>query len=172
MRLSKKLCFIILAALLALCSAAPVFALTSGSSTINAVTSTEIVAVSVNTATINYGVVTSSSTSSPQSVTVTNSGNVTESFEVSGDSAYCEDEWGDVINTWTLAGTIGPDAYKHEWSLTSVGGYSALTTSYAQFATGKAAGAAQALWLKLTAPSSTSSLGVYVAPVYVRATAP
>lgn len=87
-----------------------------------------------------------------QQLTVTNNGGVTADFSIKSSDAAREGG-----TTWTLVtATPGHNEFKHEFSTTSGGTWTALTTGYQSLATGIAPAATQVFDLQITMPSSTT----------------
>lgn len=95
---------------------------------------------------------------------LTNDGSATENFNIKGqNSPECP---------WTLAGTIGTDQYKHEFSTNGGSTYTALTTAYQTLATGIASTGTKNVDLKITAPSSSACSTQQTVDVTIEAVAP
>ena len=81
--------------------------------------------------------------------TVTNDGNIAETFNIKGQNSA----------NWTLAGTVGSDQYKHEFKNATCSTFSAgtaLTTSYQALATNVAASGTTNLNLQITTPNPST----------------
>lgn len=142
------------------------------SATVAATVTPQNISVSVSDGTIAYGtldVSTSKSTIASQlndTQTVTNSGNVSESFTIKGQNSA----------NWTLAGTAGANQYVHKFCIASCSSpptnFTALTTSYQTLASGIVASGTQTFDLQLTTPSSTTAFTAQSVDITVLATAP
>lgn len=70
--------------------------------------------------------------------------------------------------TWTLAGAIGSDTYVHEFGAgADPGSWTALTTSNDSLTTGVSPNGSYVFGLRITAPSSSTIVEEYSAPVTV-----
>lgn len=105
--------------------------------------------------------------------TATNNGNVAETFNITSTNATGG-------TGWTLAGTIGADAFKHSFCNTGTGTpdpcdatptWTAMTTSYSTLGTNIAAAGTSKFDLKLDTPSSTSDYTAKTITVTVQAIA-
>lgn len=137
--------------------------------TVTATVTLQNISVSItNNATFAYGTLAASSTKSTvelsSTITATNNGNIAEKFNISGaNTTGC---------VWTLAGTIGADQYKHEFSTTGTFPGTALTGSYQQLAASVASSGTQNFDLRISVPSSSSCYTEATAVVTVQATTP
>lgn len=129
--------------------------LAGNTATVNATVTVQNVSLSVSPGSVNYGILpsnTSKSTCSSElnrAQTVTNDGNVTETFNIQGQNS----------GNWTLGATAGTDQYVHEFATstcTTWPGGTALTTSYQTMATGIAPNGTATLNLRITTPISSS----------------
>lgn len=143
-------------------SATQVFAATTG--TVAATVTPQNISVSVTDGTVSYGTVDVSSSKDTtsggvnDSQTATNDGNVAEDFNIKSTDATGG-------TTWTLAGTIGANQYKHSFCTSGSGSpdpcdtsptWSAMTTSYAALTTNISASGTKLFDLKLDTPSSVA----------------
>ncbi len=125
--------------------------------TVTATVTVQNVSLNVSDGEIEYGTLNLDGTEDTttnglsDSQTVTNDGNVTETFNIQGQNS----------SPWTLSATAGADDYVHEFCTTDCDAdptWTALTTSDQELATGIAAsGGTQVFDLKITMPSSSTS---------------
>jgi len=92
--------------------------------------------------------------------TVTNTGSVAEDFNIKGTDS----------TDWTLAGSIGSEEYKHEFSTSTGSSWDALTLDYQALDTDVASAATTSLDLQITVPSATTHFTVQSLDVTVQAT--
>ena len=136
---------------------------------VTATVTPQIVAVSVSTENIDYGVLNISETSDPSVVIIaTNEGNVTEKFEIYGSDSTSAD--------WTLSDTaVGEDIFMHEFATDddSYASYTALDSSaYATLDESVSTSSGTQLFkLQLKMPSSTSTTDTQSTIVTIVATA-
>ncbi len=92
--------------------------------------------------------------------TVTNTGSVAEDFNIKG------------VDTtdWALAGSIGSEEYKHEFSTSTGSSWDALTTDYQALDVDVASAATTNLDLQITVPSATTHFTEQSPNVTVQAT--
>ena len=120
--------------------------------TLTATVTPQVIAVSVDIESVDYGVLNVSETSDPSTViTATNDGNVTEKFEIKGSNS----------TDWTLSNTaVGEDQFMHEFATDddSYVAYTALhNTDYATLdASVSTPTGTQLFKLQLKMPSSTT----------------
>ena len=99
------------------------------------------------------------------SQTATNTGNVTEDFNISGSDS----------TNWTLAGTAGENTYTHKFcnngTCDASPNWTALTTGYQTLATGVGTSATQELDLQIGTPTSTTFYTEQTVNVTVQAVA-
>lgn len=140
-------------------------ALAGDEGSVTATVTTQNVSVSVTDGTVTYGTVSLSSSKSTVDLsdtqTATNNGNVTEDFNIKGQNSAA----------WTLAGSIGANQYKHEFSLTGSFPGTALTANYQELTTDIAASGNDTFDLKLSTPSSSASYTEQTVSVTVQAVA-
>jgi len=145
---------------------------------VTATVTVQNISVSVSDGAIAYGTLaasTSEDTTSSglnDSQTVTNEGNVTETFNIKGSNS----------TNWTLAATTGvTDEYVHKFCTAGDGTgvpdpcdsgpvYTALTTTYQTLATSVAAAGTQLLDLQITTPSVSTNFDQQSVNVTVQAT--
>jgi len=128
--------------------------LASDTATVSATVTVQKVSVSVAPGTVAYGILplnTSTSTCDLSPVgtqTVTNDGNVAETFNIMGSNS----------TDWTLGATPGSEVYVHKFSTSSCPWTSgiALTTNYQTLATNVAPNATTTLNLQVTTPTATT----------------
>lgn len=128
------------------------------------------VACSVSDKAVAYATLTTSDTANTavgdldDSQTITNDGNVNSDFDLKGaDTA-----------AWTLAATIGSEQFKHDYCTSDCDGtptWVALTTTYAQIATGVAGSGTQIFDLQMNTPSSTATFTEQTATVWAQCSA-
>ncbi|OGH13360.1 MAG: hypothetical protein A2860_02525 [Candidatus Levybacteria bacterium RIFCSPHIGHO2_01_FULL_37_33] len=132
-----------------------VSAYSPGQITINAA---PVVSVSVNDGTVTYGTMMAGASKTTidltDTQTLTNDGNVLETFNIKGQNTACP---------WTLAATAGTDQYTHEFcKKTDVScaspptNYTALTTAYQTLYTSVAAAGTKQLDLRITVPTTST----------------
>ena len=130
--------------------------------TVAATVMVRLLSVSVTDGQVAYGTMEQNTTKSTiptgldDQQTVTNSGNDTENFNIKGLNS----------TNWTLGATAGSDIYVHQFCNGSGAtggpcaspptGYTALTTSYATFATGIAVNATTTLNLQINTPNPST----------------
>lgn len=132
--------------------------------TVAATVTPQNISVSVTDGSVSYGTLALSSSQDTTSgglndtQTATNDGNVAEDFNIKSTDATGG-------TTWTLAGTIGANQYKHSFCTSGSGSpdpcdagptWSAMTTSYAALGTNIAASGTNKFDLKLDTPSSVA----------------
>ena len=118
--------------------------------------------------TFDYGTLQSSGSTNTvtlsKTITATNNGNIAEKLNISGaNTTGC---------VWTLAGAIGANQYKHEFSTNGGGAWTALTASYQQLAASVSSSGTQDFDLQITVPASTSCYTQATAVVTVQAITP
>jgi len=128
----------------------------ANTATVNATVTVQKVSVSVAPGTVAYGILplnTSTSTCDLSPVgtqTVTNDGNVAETFNIMGSNS----------TNWTLGASPGNEIYVHKFSSSTCSvnwtGAPALTTNYQTLATNVSASSTIPLNLQVTTPTSTS----------------
>ncbi len=164
MHISKKLLYSSVGALSlwGLVVAQPVGA--ASTSTVAATVTPQNISVAVTDGTIAYGTLDLSTTQATTSgglndtQVATNDGNVAEDFNIKSSDATGG-------TTWTLAGSIGSNQYKHSFCTAGSGSpdpcdtgptYTAMTTSYQSLGTNIAGSGTKRFDTKLDVPSSTS----------------
>jgi len=149
----RILALVVALALVALVVPAAVFAADTG--TVTCTVTATLVSVTVTDGNIAYGAlalganITTIALTDTQ--TATNSGTVAENFTIKSSNATRIGG-----TNWTLAGTIGSNQYKHEFSINSGSSWTAMTTSYQTLKTNVAASGNQTFDLQITMPSSTT----------------
>lgn len=157
-----KIIFVSFLVLAPVLSAGRVLAASTG--TVAATVTPQNISVTVSDGAVAYGTLDLSSSKDTTSdgtndtQTATNDGNVAEDFNIRSTDATGG-------TTWTLAGSIGANQYKHSFC-TSGGGspdpcdatptWTAMTTSYASLDTNVAAAGTNKFDLKIDTPSSSS----------------
>lgn len=140
----------------------------ASTATVTATVTVQNVSVSVGDGSVAYGTLSTSTSKDTtsggvdDSQTATNDGNITEVINIRGADT----------STWTLAGSVGTDQYKHEFCKTTCDSsptWTALTTSYQTLSSSVAAAGTQVFDLKITTPSSSSSFTQQSASVTVQA---
>src|SRR3990167_1637904 len=130
----------------------------SSTDTVAATVTPQNISVSVTDGTVAYGTVDLSSSEDTaagglnDSQTASNDGNITEDLNITSTDATGG-------TTWSLAGTIGANQYKHSFCTTDCDGsptWTALTTSYQALGTSISASGTKVFDLKIDTPSSSS----------------
>jgi hypothetical protein len=149
----------------------PVFALDQDQEPIAVTVTPKLVAISVSPTTVSYGTVSLGvgKTAPSDSITVTNSGNVAEDFDIEGDNASTAG------GMWSLvsgSGSPGANQFKHSFNLgpSYDDPFTALTSGFSNFVDDVAASGTQDFKLKIEMPSSTSVYGQYTTKVELLAT--
>lgn len=137
-------------------------------SAVTATVTPKNISVSVAPSSVGYGTVALSAinvtpTGNP-TVTATNNGNVTETFNIKGANAT------EGANTWTLAGVAGASQYVHRFSDATFVTYTAMTTAYQALQVGVVATGTRNFKLNMDTPTSTPSFAQYSTSVTVQAT--
>lgn len=133
---------------------------------VGATVTVQNISVAVTDGTITYGTMAVNTTKSTLASdlndlqTATNNGNVTETFNIKGQNSA----------NWTLGATAGANQYVHKFSKDSGTTWTALTTSYATLATGKAVSGTQTFDLQITTPTSSTNYDSQSVDVTVQAT--
>jgi hypothetical protein len=132
--------------------------------TVAATVTPQNISVTVADGSVAYGTLAVSSNASTiasglnDTQTATNNGNVAEDFNITSTDATGG-------NTWTLAGTIGADQYKHSYCNTGSGSpdpcdtgatWNAMSTGYTQIANSVSAAGTSKFDLKIDTPSTVS----------------
>lgn len=129
--------------------------------------STGIVSVSVSNGVVSYGFIAPGSSKNTTSAdlnntqTVTNNGTLAEDFNIKGQNSA----------NWTLSGSAGTNIYVHEFSTNSGSLWTALTTSYQTLGSNIASSGTANLDLRLTVPTSSSSLSQQSVSIIIQAVA-
>jgi|GEM_PF-817452 len=142
-------------------------------SSITATVKVQQIALSISDGSIDYGTLDLSGTADTTSggvndtQTVTNSGNVNEDFDVKGTnvSGSC---------SWTLASSQGSDQYYHKICTSNCDSsptWTALTTTYTEYATNVAPSGTADFDFKVGVPSSTSCSSQVNVNIWVQASA-
>jgi hypothetical protein len=139
--------------------------------TVDATISTELIAITVNPNTVDYGDLEAGTTNNeptPGMFDVTNVGSVSVDLGIRGGNTTTSG-----TTPWILAGTPDEDQYVHKVSTSS--GWASpmiLTTSPQSIFLGVAEGPANAktIFLRLDMPTQVTSFGDHTAPVIVTAT--
>ena len=136
----------------------------AATATVAATVTPQNISVSVTDGSVAYGTLAISTTKDTtsgglnDSQTATNDGNIAEDFNISSTDATGG-------NTWTLAGSIGADQFKHSYCNTGSGSpdpcdtgatWSAMSTSYTQIANSVAAAGNSKFDLQISTPSSVT----------------
>jgi hypothetical protein len=130
-----------------------------------------VVSVSVSDGIVTYGTMAAGASKTTINLTdtqtLTNDGNVTETFNIKGQNTACP---------WTLASSAGTDQYVHEFcKKTDVScsspptNYTVLTTSYQTLYTGVSAAGARQLDLRITVPTTSSCFTQQAVDVTIQA---
>lgn len=132
-----------------------------------------LVAVSVDTGAVDYGVVDLNSTASPTgdpTIQATNDGNVNEDFDILGADAVAT-VGGET--DWTLASAPGPNTYSHRFATGAFSSYGNLDkgANYVPMAAGVASAGSEGFKLQIDTPSLSTGMGQRTTTVTVRATA-
>jgi len=160
-----SVCVSVLAVLFVL----PVSALDQDQEPITVTVTPKLVSLTISDTSVSYGVVSlgvGKTAPSDHPITVTNSGNVTEDFDIEGDSATTTGgSWG------LVSGSPVANQFKHSFALgPAFDSFTALTTGFGNFVDGVAASGTQDFKLKIEMPSSTSVYGQYTTKVELLAT--
>ncbi len=140
------------------------------SATVTATVTAQNISVTVSDGTVTYGTIGLSSTRDTttggvdDSQTANNNGNITEDFNIKGQNTAA----------WTLAGSVGADAYFHKFCTATCDAsptWIATTTSYQTLATGVASAGDQIFDTQVGTPSSTSSYTEQSVDIIVQAVA-
>lgn len=159
-----------------------VVATAADTGTVTATVCPKLISVNVSPSSVDYGIQALSATNltpSPPSVTLTNNGNVNETFSIKGGDATPSGAG----TNWTLAGTVAPDQYIHRSSPDNTT-FTPLTASYEVFAdtdttkvTADSAcdgttgdGGTKTLYLNMDTPTDTTTQDTFSAPVTILAT--
>ena len=135
--------------------------------TITATVTVQNISLSVSDGSIIYGIIPANSSKSTcdlnDTQTVTNNGNVAETFNIKGQNS----------TNWTLAATNGNDQYVHKFATSSCPWTSgtALTTSYQTMATNVATNSNVTLNLQITTPNPSTVFTEQSVDVTVQAVA-
>lgn len=142
----------------------------ASTATVNATVTVQNVSVAVSDGTVSYGTIGTSSNEDTttnginDSQTAQNDGNVTEDFNIRGQDTA----------SWTLAGSVGADQYKHDFCTSNCDSsptWTALTTNYQTLSSSVSTSGTQVFDLRLNTPSSSSSFSQQSANVTVQAVA-
>lgn len=141
-------------------------AMAATTATVTATVTVQNISVTVSTGTVAYGTLGSNATASSSAAqTLTNNGNVSETFTIKGQNSA----------NWTLAATAGADQYVHKFCTAACAvlttNYTALTTSNQTLATGIAASGTQKFDLYINTPTSSTNFTSQSVDVIVTATA-
>lgn len=164
----KKILFEVLSVAVVFISITPVFG--AGEENVQVLVSTELISVSLDIETVNFGVLPLDS-ESPSSVQITasNNGTVTENFGVKGTTASCNNC--SSSNNWALSSTnIGIDKYVMKYSTDNWATPQVMSGNYAGFANSVAPANTSGFKVKLTTPQQTTIHGNYNTDVWVLAT--
>jgi len=124
----------------------------ANTATVTATVTVQNISLTVSDGSITYGTIAQNSSKSTcdlsDTQTVTNNGNVAETFNIKGQNSA----------NWTLAATAGSDQYVHKFATSSCPWTSgtALTTSYQTMATNVAVNATTTLNLQITTPNPST----------------
>jgi hypothetical protein len=135
--------------------------------TITATVTVQNISLSVSDGSITYGTLAQNSSKSTcdlsDTQTVTNNGNVAETFNIKGQNSA----------NWTLGTTPGSDVYVHKFATSSCPwtNGTALTTSYQTMATNVAASSTVTLNLQITTPNPSTVFTEQSVDVTVQAVA-
>lgn len=166
----RKSLFILAASIFVALFSLPVFALDQDQEPITVTVTPKLVSLTLSDTSIDYGIVSVGvgKTATSGTVTVTNSGNVSEDFDIEGDSATTAG------GSWSLvsgSGSPGVNQFKHSFALgPSFDPFTVMTTGYGDFANSVAASTGKDFKLKIDMPSSTSVYGQYTTSVEFLAT--
>jgi hypothetical protein len=129
------------------------YVMAADTATVAATVTVQNISVSVSDGTVAYGTLgqnATADTNPADTQTATNNGNVTENFNIKGQSS----------TNWTLGATAASDQYIHGFCKTTCTtpptNYTALTTSYATLATGIAASGTQTFDLYINTPNPST----------------
>jgi hypothetical protein len=141
---------------------------------VSATVTVQSISLTVSDGDVTYGALAASSTrdttddEADESQTVTNTGNVTEDFDIKGENVT-------VGCTWTLASTEGDEQYFHKFcnngTCDALPSWTALTADYATLAEDKAVSGTQEFDLQIGVPSTTTCTDEATVTVTVLATA-
>jgi len=140
----------------------------ANTATVTATVTVQNISLTVSDGAIAYGTLAQNSTKSTcdlsDTQTVTNNGNVAETFNIMGSNSA----------NWTLGATPGSDIYVHKFATSScpvTWGGTALTTSYQTMATNIAANATTTLNLQINTPNPSTVFTQQSVDVTVQAVA-
>jgi hypothetical protein len=131
------------------------------------------ISLTATSGTISYGTVAASGTADTvalsQSQTITNTGNVSEDFDIKGLTPTT----GGTCTHWTLKASGAPAAneYGHSWSINGGTLWTRFTDTYSEFVSNKAANATATLDLKVTMPSASDCMSAQAIDVTTQASA-
>jgi len=131
-----------------------------------------VVSISASDGSVSYGIIVVGASKTTidltDTQTLTNNGNVTETFNIMGQNTSCP---------WTLAAASGTDQYVHQFCKKSdvscsspPTNYTALTTSYQTLYSGVASTATKQIDLRVTVPSTSSCFTSQAIDVTIQAT--
>lgn len=149
---------------------APAVVSAASSATVTATVTVQNISVSVSDGTVAYGTLALSSTQNTtssgtnDSQIATNDGNVSEDLNIRGQNT----------GSWTLAGSVGANQYKHDFCITTCDTtpvWTALTTSNQTLSAATAASGTSTFDLRINTPSSSSSYAQQSVDVIVQASA-
>lgn len=134
--------------------------------TVNAMVTPKIIALTVSSASLQYssrGVGTSDNIPTPVKITVTNTGTVSEDFQIRAGAS--------TPGGWTpVTGSPGANEYRHRIDNSSGGSFSgALTTTNQGFANSVAVAGTAEVFFKLDMPTSTTSFAEQTLPIVITA---
>ena len=142
-------------------------ALAADTGQVTATVTASVVAVTVSDGAVAYGVVATTANTTSGGVndtqTITNTGTVTEDFEVKGNNSA----------SWTLAGSAGNATYAHKTCIAtcdSTPTWTAMTVSYTDLATSKAPSGTTEMDVQITVPTSNAGVTQQSVPVDILAT--
>ncbi|MBN1761733.1 MAG: right-handed parallel beta-helix repeat-containing protein [Methanomicrobia archaeon] len=125
-------------------------------------TTPTLISINLSTDTVSYGFVAAGENSTSQIITVTNAGTVNETFYIRGDDAYYE------VSTWTLAESIGTNAFTHEFNNGTE--WSCLNKTDKTLALDVPVEGNATFTLRITLPSVMTTPGEYMTNVTIMAT--
>lgn len=141
--------------------------------TITATVTFQQIALTAEDGIISYGVVAAGGTSDTvtlsDSQTITNTGNVSEDFDIKGLATTT----GGTCTHWTIkdSGTPGENEYGHSWSINGGTAWTRFTSTYSEFVSNKDASGTATLDLKITMPSKSDCMAAQNVDVSVQASA-
>ena len=164
----RKILLSVSSAIVLLLGVTPVFS--AGEENVQVLVSTELISVSLDIDTINFGAL-PLNTESPSSVQIMarNNGTVVEDFGIKGTTASCNNC--SSSNNWALSSTNdSTDKYIMKYSTDNWTTPITMTTNYVGFASNMSINGDSGFKFKLTTPQASTVMGNYDTNVWVLAT--